>query len=116
MSILEVTVAQRTQIIFTDDIDGSDAEGTVTFALNGVQYEIDLGKKNSDKLARAFAPYVEAGRKVSTRTPARSPRAASAPKRHDQLAVREWARGQGLEVSSRGRIPADVLAKYEAAH
>jgi len=115
MSILEVTVAQRTQVIFTDDIDGSEAEGTVTFALNGVQYEIDLGQKNSDKLAKALAPYVEAGRKVSTRAPARSPRGASAPKRHDQSAVREWARGQGMEVSSRGRIPADVLAKYEAA-
>ena len=43
-------MAQRTQITFTDDIDGSDAEGTVTFALNGAQYEIDLSKKNSDKL------------------------------------------------------------------
>jgi hypothetical protein len=113
---LEVTVAQRTQIVFTDDIDGSEAEGTVTFALNGVQYEIDLSKKNSDKLAKALAPYAEAGRKTSSRASARSSRAASAPKRHDQSAVREWARGQGMEVSSRGRIPADVLAKYEAAH
>jgi Lsr2 len=115
MSILEVIVAQRTQVIFTDDIDGSEAEGTLTFALNGVQYEIDLGKKNSDKLAKTLAPYIEAGRKVGTRTSARSPRAASAPKRHDQSAIREWARAQGMEVSSRGRIPADVLAKYEAA-
>jgi hypothetical protein len=113
---LEVTVAQRTQVIFTDDIDGSEAEGTVTFALNGVQYEIDLSKMNSDKLAKAFAPYVEAGRKVSTRTSAPSPRAASTPKRHDQSAVRDWARGQGMQVSSRGRIPADIAAKYEAAH
>jgi len=108
-------VAQRTQVVFTDDIDGSEAEGTVTFALNGVQYEIDLSKKNADKLAKAFAPYVEAGRKASARTSARSPRAADGPRRHDQSAVREWARGQGLEVSSRGRIPADVLARYEAA-
>ena len=109
-------MAQRTQVIFTDDIDGSEAEGTVTFALNGVQYEIDLGRKNADKLAKAFAPYVETGRKVSTRATARSLRAGSAPKRHDQSAVREWARGQGMEVSSRGRIPSGVLAKYEAAH
>jgi Lsr2 len=117
-SIWEVTVAQKTVVTFEDDLDGSAAEGSVTFAVNGVQYEIDLSKKNSDKLAKAFAPYVEAGRKVSMRTTAaRSPRgAASAPKRHDQSAVREWARAQGMEVSSRGRIPADVLAKYEAAH
>jgi hypothetical protein len=116
VSILGVTLAQRTQITFTDDIDGSNAEGTVAFALNGAQYEIDLSKRNADKLAKAFAPYVEAGRKVSNRPSARTSRAAGVPKRHDQSAVREWARGQGLEVSSRGRIPADVLAKYEAAH
>jgi hypothetical protein len=46
------------------------------------------------------------------RPPARTPR----PARHDQSEVRTWAREQGLKVSDRGRIPADVLAKYESAH
>jgi len=111
-------MAQRTQVIFEDDIDGSEAEGTVTFALNGVQYEIDLSNKNAEKLRNAFEPYVAGGRKVSARSAAvRSSRgAASAPKRHDQSAVREWAKSQDLKISDRGRIPADVLAKYEAAH
>jgi hypothetical protein len=49
-------MAQRTQVIFADDIDGSAAEGTITCALNGVQYEVDLSKKNSGKLLRAFQP------------------------------------------------------------
>ena len=48
-------MAQRTQVIFEDDIDGSEAEGTVTFALNGVQYEIDLSNKNAEKLRKALA-------------------------------------------------------------
>jgi Lsr2 len=111
-------MAQRTQVIFEDDIDGSEAEGTVTFALNGAQYEIDLSNKNAEKLRKAFEPYVSGGRKVSARaTAARSPRGtASAPKRHDQSAVREWAKSQELKISDRGRIPADVLAKYEASH
>ena len=59
-------MAQRTVVTLEDDIDGSEAEGTVTFAFNGVQYDIDLSKKNSDKLAKALAPYVASARKVSS--------------------------------------------------
>jgi hypothetical protein len=103
------------QVIFEDDIDGSEAEGTVTFAFDGVDYELDLSARNRDQLLKAFGPYVEAGRKISARSSSRRP-AMPAAKRHDQSAVREWARAQGMKVSDRGRIPADVLAQYEAAH
>jgi hypothetical protein len=115
---LEVTVAQKTVVTFEDDLDGSEAEGTVTFALNGVQYELDLSKKNRGKLVKALEPYVSSGRKVNARASAtRSSRGATpAPKRHDQSTVREWAKSQNLKISDRGRIPAEVLAKYEAAH
>ncbi|HMH93716.1 MAG TPA: Lsr2 family protein [Streptosporangiaceae bacterium] len=116
MSILEVVVAQRMLVIFEDDLDGSEAEGTVTFALNGIDYELDLSEKNREKLLKAFEPYVSGGRKVSTRTSSRSSRGGGSPKKHDQSAVREWARGEGMQISGRGRIPADILAKYEAAH
>jgi hypothetical protein len=113
---LEVTVAQKTVVTFDDDIDGSEAEGTVTFALNGVQYELDLSRKNHDKLLKAFEPFVSGGRKVKTGAAGSSRGTAPAPKRHDQSAVREWARAEGNKVSDRGRIPVDVLARYEAAH
>jgi hypothetical protein len=106
-------VAQRTQILYVDDIDGSEAEGTVRFGLAGVEYEIDLSKKNADQFASAIGPYIEAARKVSA---GRRAGRAARPARHDQSDVRAWARGQGLKVSDRGRIPADVLAQYEAAH
>jgi hypothetical protein len=112
---MERPMAQRMQVIFEDDIDGSEAEGTVTFALNGVGYELDLSAKNRDKLVKAFGPYIEAARKVSTRASSRRT-ATPAAKRHDQSAVRDWARAQDIKVSGRGRIPADVLAQYEAAH
>jgi Lsr2 len=108
-------MAQRMQVIFEDDIDGSEAEGTVTFAFDGVGYEVDLSGKNRGKLLKALGPYIEAGRKVSARSSARRT-AAPAARRHDQSAVREWARAEGMTVSGRGRIPADVLARYEAAH
>ncbi len=106
-------MAQRTQILYVDDIDGSAAEGTVRFGLDGVDYEIDLNKKHSDQLAKAFRPYLDAARKVpASRRAARDSR----PARHNQSAVRAWARSQGLKISDRGRIPADVLAKYGSAH
>jgi nucleoid-associated protein Lsr2 len=106
-------VAQRTQILYVDDIDGSAAEGTVRFGIDGADYEIDLNKKHADQFAKAIRPYIDAARKVpSSRRPARGPR----PARHNQSDVRAWARAQGLKISDRGRIPADMLAKYESAH
>jgi hypothetical protein len=108
-------VAQRTQILYVDDIDGSEAEGTVRFGLGGVEYEIDLSKAHSDELTQAVTPFIDAARKVSG-SASRRPVRGSRPARHDQSDVRAWARDQGLKISDRGRIPADVLAKYEAAH
>ncbi|HEU5418447.1 MAG TPA: Lsr2 family protein [Streptosporangiaceae bacterium] len=106
-------MAQRTQILYVDDMDGSEAEGTVRFGLDGVDYEIDLSQTHADQFARALAPFIGAARKTpGTRRAVRGLR----PARHDQSDVRAWARAQGLKVSDRGRIPADVLARYEAAH
>jgi Lsr2 len=106
-------MAQRTQILYVDDMDGSPAEGTVRFGLNGADYEIDLSKKHAEQFAKAIDPYIAAARKLSSSLrAARGPR----PGRHDQSDVRAWARGQGLKVSDRGRIPADVLTRYQSAH
>jgi hypothetical protein len=106
-------MVQRTQVLYMDDIDGSDAEGTVRFGLSGIDYEIDLNKKHAAQFAKALAPYLAAARKApSPRRPARTARGS----RHDQSDVRAWARAQGIQISDRGRIPADVLARYQAAH
>jgi hypothetical protein len=106
-------VAQRTQILYADDIDGSEADSTVRFGLDGADYEIDLNEKHAEQFAEAIRPYVDAGRKVfSSRRAARGSR----PARHNQSDVRAWARAQGLRISDRGRIPADVRASYESAH
>ncbi len=105
-------MVQRTQILYVDDIDGSEAEGTVRFGLDGTEYEIDLNKKHAAQFTKAIRPYIDAARKVSSRRPARGSR----PARHNQSDVRAWARSQGLKISDRGRIPADVLARYQSAH
>jgi hypothetical protein len=108
-------MAQKIQTLFIDDIDGGEAEGTVRFALNGTEYEIDLNAKHSEELRSALGKYVTHARKISgaaRRGTARGGRRASAV---DTVAARAWARENGIDIKDRGRVPADVIAKYEAA-
>lgn len=106
-------MASIVTVVVNDDLDGSPNAETVTFGFDGVSYEIDLAEKNRTKLARAMAPYVEAGRRVSSRrTRTRSGRVSS---RSDNAAVRVWAKNAGLKVSERGRISAEIWQQYEAA-
>ena len=104
-------MAQRVEVILEDDIDGSPADQTVRFALNGTSYEIDLSSENAQALRSALGRYVEHARKA----PGGPPKARGPRKRVDTSAVREWARAQGKEISDRGRIPASVMKEYEAA-
>jgi hypothetical protein len=106
--------------IFIDDIDGGEAVGTTRFDLDGTSYEIDLSQKNEDKLRKALAPYINAARPVRRERLARRRRGAGASERtlsrQRSKEIREWARKKGLAVSERGRIPANVIEQYEAAH
>ena len=108
-------MAQKIQTLFIDDIDGGAAEGTVRFALDGTDYEIDLNGKHSDELRAALAKYIQHARKVggtTRRSGARGGRRASAV---DTVVVRAWARENGYDIKDRGRVPADLVAKYQAA-
>lgn len=111
-------MAQKTQVVLIDDLDGGPADETVTFALDGVSYEIDLSAAHAAELRDAFASWVGHGRRVGGRT--RTGRRASAPatstrsSSSDSGAIREWAREHGYTVSERGRIPAEVKAAYDA--
>lgn len=109
----------ETIVTLTDDLDGSKAERTISFAFDGVSYEIDLSKKNAAALEEALRPYVAAarnmrpgGRRRGSRT---GGRAAASAGRRDLSAVRHWAQSNGYDVSDRGRIPAAVLADHDAA-
>ena len=109
-------MAQHAQIVFTDDIDGSDAADTVRFGLQGTSYEIDLSKKNADKLAKIFEPYVQAVRKASSSSGRRQAAGRSRPAGPSPAAVREWARTEGMEVKDKGRVPAELIVKFQAAN
>ena len=107
-------MAQQIQTIFIDDIDGGEAAGTVRFSLDGVEYEIDLSSEHTDELHTALGKYIGHARKVggASKRAARGRRAASSI---DTTAVRTWAREQGYDIKDRGRVPADLVAKYQAA-
>jgi hypothetical protein len=85
--------------------------------LDGASYEIDLSAGHAQELRSALARYAGSGRKVSAvlrGSPARKA-ARSASNGHNSTEVRDWARAQGIEVKDRGRVPADVIAKFKAA-
>jgi Lsr2 len=110
-------VAQKVQTIFTDDLDGTEAVGSVRFGLDGVDYEIDLSTAHVEELRQILAPYIAAGRKAGGaggRPGRRSGRRGrgSGPSTSE---VREWAKAQGIEVKDRGRVPADLVVKFQAA-
>jgi len=104
-------VAQRVQVLLSDDLDGSDATQTVKFGWLGAEYEIDLNDKNYASFEKAIGRYVTAARKTSAR--ARTGKRSAAV---DLASVRAWARDQGYEVSDRGRVSAAIMDAYSAAH
>jgi hypothetical protein len=112
-------VAQRAQTILVDDLDGTelgDDGQTIRFGWLGAEYTIDLSQANVDKFAAAITPYVDAGQRIGGRRTSNSSRGPSGGAGQiGTKAVRKWASSNGIEVSSRGRVPAEVIEKYRAA-
>src|SRR3712207_1188231 len=112
-------MAQRVNVVLEDDIDKSDAAETVTFGLDGVQYEIDLSEANADRLRDALALYISHGRRAGgRRRGSGGGRTSSAAKAGGPSAadIRAWARDNGFTVPDRGRVSAEVREAYAAAH
>jgi hypothetical protein len=106
-------MAQKVTVALEDDLDGGPADETVQFGIGGTAYEIDLSKKNAAAFRRKVAPYIEHARKAG-RGLRRRPGRTAASREHSGD-IRAWAKDQGIAVSDRGRIPANVVAQYEAA-
>jgi len=98
-------------------VDGGTADETVTFALDGVSYEIDLTTEHAAELRDALAHWVANARKTSGRPAGRAARGArNTGRSSDATKIREWARANGHNVPERGRISADIRSAYEAAN
>jgi hypothetical protein len=114
---MEFPVAARTVVHLVDDVDGGEADETVTFSLDGVDYAIDLSAGNADGLRKALAEFVTAARRAG-RTSKSGGRTQVRPggDRAQNQAIREWARRNGHPVSERGRIPADLITRFQEAN
>ena len=109
-------MAQKVQTLYIDDIDGGEADGTVRFALDGAEYEIDLSSKHNDELRSALSNYIAHARKVSGPARKAAPaRGGGKPSTVDTVAVRAWARDNGYDIKDRGRVPAGLVTKYKEA-
>jgi hypothetical protein len=113
-------MAQRVNVVLVDDLDGGDAAETVSFALDGVDYEIDLSEKHAGDLRNALSLYIGHGRRTGGRrrkSPAAGAgRTAAATGGPSAAEIRAWARENGWEVPERGRVAAEVREAYAAAH
>jgi hypothetical protein len=111
-------MAKQVITVLTDDLDGGDADRTIEFGLDGVNYTIDLSEKNAGKLRKALDPYLTvASRAGRTSGNGRIASRAGQPTRanRDQnQAIREWAGKNGYEVSERGRIPSSIVEAFHA--
>ncbi|GAB3116523.1 Lsr2 family protein [Streptomyces calidiresistens] len=112
-------MAQKVQVLLLDDIDGGEADETVTFALDGKTYEIDLNSANAEKLRETLAEFIRAGRRAGTGRAARGGRSAARASggsgSADTARIRAWAKENGYEVNDRGRVPATIREAYEKA-
>jgi hypothetical protein len=111
-------MARKVAVELLDDIDGSEAAETLKFGLDGTNYEIDVNEKHADQPRRSLAKFILSARRLGRGgvAPTRR-RAATLPARSDRAqnqAIREWAKRKKIQLSDRGRIPANVLAQYEA--
>ena len=107
-------MAQKNVVMLIDDLDGGDADETVSFSLDGVSYEIDLNAENAAKLRDAFSTWVGHSRRVGGRSRSTARRGArSSGSSGGSTEIREWARANGYTVSDRGRIPAEVTAAFD---
>jgi hypothetical protein len=107
-------MAQKVVTELIDDVDGSEADETVTFAWKGYTYEIDLSAKNVGKIDKALAPFIDKARRVG-RAGKASSKATISRVSSDAATVRAWALANGYEVPERGRIPNDIRQAYEAS-
>lgn len=107
-------MAQKTVVILSDDLDGSEANETINFALDNTEYEIDLNEDHARELREALQRFTDAGRKTSggRGRPGRKSSGGAV----DAKTVRLWAIDQGLPVNTRGRIQQDIVEKYQQAH
>ena len=115
-------MARKVVVEMVDDIDGTvfgeDGE-SIHYAVDGVEYVIDLKEEHARELRETFEYYIAhstrvGGRKHRADRPVNPPAAKRAS--GETKKIREWAIEQGYELASRGRIPTEIEQAFHDAH
>lgn len=107
-------MAKRVITVLTDDISGKEGNvETISFSIDGNFYEIDLGQTNARAFRKAFEQYTKIARKVRGGSNKKGKR-VTLKSRSDLAEIRDWAKGEGIEVSDRGRVAQEVIDRYDA--
>jgi Lsr2 len=111
-------VAEKVSVTYACDYDQKEIpqgqHRVRRFSFDGRDYEIDLCVMHSDSFDETIIRYAEHARKSSAHPP--NVKRRTAAHRQHSASVRAWAKTMGITVGDRGRIPADVVTRYEAAH
>lgn len=108
-------MAQKTVVELVDDLDGGEADETVEFSIDGVDFQIDLSSDNAAQLRDTLAEFVGHARKIGGRRSRGTAKAVTGGN-NDNQAIREWARSQGETVAERGRLPQALVTRFQEAH
>src|SRR4051794_10761186 len=108
-------MAQKVQVVLTDDIDGSEGAETVGFSYNGVDYEVDLSTKNAKKFHDNMQFYADHGRRLGGRARHSRIEGRTTKVSADNATIRAWAKANGVAVPARGRISSSIREQFEAA-
>lgn len=109
-------MAQKTVVELVDDLDGGEADETVNFSLDGVEFTIDLSTENASRLRETLAEFVGHARRTDSPKSSRGAARKNGHGKPDTQAIREWARSQGETVAERGRLSHDLVVRFQAAH
>lgn len=111
-------MAQKVSVTFACDYDSKEIPDgehlTRSFSLDGREYEIDLCERHSQKFDEVLTRFAEKARRVTGRVS--RPKRRTAAHRQRSADIRAWAKSSGIKVSDRGRIPAQVISKYDSSH
>jgi Lsr2 len=110
--------------VLVDDLDGSEGAETITYTVNGQEYEIDLSEDSAEKFHDALEPYIQNSREVRRqaetarrgRGDGRRRNSGGGSSRDDIPQIRAWAESQGMDVSARGRVKKEIIDAYDEAH
>ncbi len=114
----DTQVAQKVSVTFACDYDSKEIPDgehlTRAFSLDGRDYEIDLCEKHSQKFDETVKRFADKARRATSRVS--RPKRRTTAHRQRSAEIRAWAKRNGIEVSDRGRIPAQVISSYEESH